>query len=91
MRGNYESLATVSRLFCHPLAMSVAKQSQSSEIGALYNPFTPIDPRRPLYMLCMYVTTVHCTYGILSRGDLKQTESHQFQLSNDKRHLFIHI
>ena len=37
-RGNYESLATVSRLLCDPLAMSVAKQSQSSEIGALENP-----------------------------------------------------
>ena len=35
MRGNYESLATVSRLFYDPLVMSVARQSQSSEIEAL--------------------------------------------------------
>ena len=37
MRRNYESLATVSRLFYDPLTMSVAscrKQSQSSEIEA---------------------------------------------------------
>ena len=48
---------------------------------------SPLDPSRPLYMLYMSIGTYHCPKGILGLGGkhLKQTEIHQFHLSNDKR------
>ena len=33
-----------------------------------YNPFPPLDPRRPLYMLYMFIATCHCPKGILGLG-----------------------
>ena len=50
----------------------------------LYNPFPPLDPKRPLHMLYMFLVTYHCPKGILGLGGesiLKQTERHQFHLS----------
>ena len=34
----------------------------------LYNPFHPLDPRRPLHMLYMFIATYHCPKGILGLG-----------------------
>ena len=59
-----------------------------------YNPFPPLDPRRPLHMLYMLIATCLCPKGILGLGGesiLKQTERHQFHLSSDKRHNFKYI
>ena len=33
-----------------------------------YNPFPPLDPRRPLHMLYMFKATCHCPKGILGLG-----------------------
>ena len=34
----------------------------------LYNPFAPLDPRRPLHMLCICIATFNCPKGILGLG-----------------------
>ena len=34
----------------------------------LYNPFPPLDPRRPLHMLYIYIMTFNCPKGILGSG-----------------------
>ena len=34
----------------------------------LYNPFAPLDPRRPLYMLYICIATFNCPKGILGLG-----------------------
>ena len=34
----------------------------------LYNPFPPLDPRRPLHMLYIYIVTLNCPKGILGLG-----------------------
>ena len=60
----------------------------------LYNPFAPLDPRRPLHMLCICIATFSCPKGILGLGGQsiqKQTERRQFHLFNDKRHNFKYI
>ena len=60
----------------------------------LYNPFAPLDPRRPLHMLYICIATFNCPKGILGLGGgkhLKQTERRQFRLFNDKRHNFKYI
>ena len=54
---------------------------------AYTTPFPPLDPRRPLHMLYIYIMTFNCPKGILGLGGesiLKQTERHQFHLFNDK-------
>ena len=56
----------------------------------------PLDPRRPLLMLYIYIciATFNCPKGILGPGGesiLKQTERRQFYLFNDKRHNFMYI
>ena len=54
----------------------------------------PLDPRRPLDMLCMFIATCHCQKGILrlGGGDIeKQTERHRFHLSSGKRHNLKYI
>ena len=33
-----------------------------------YNPFSPLDPRRPLRMSYMFIATYHCPKGILGLG-----------------------
>ena len=33
-----------------------------------YSPFLPLDPRRPLHMLYMFIATCHCPKGILGLG-----------------------
>ena len=35
----------------------------------LYNPFSPLDPRRPLHMLYIYIMTFNCPQGILGLGE----------------------
>ena len=60
----------------------------------LYNPFPPLDPRRPLHMLYICIATFNCPKGILGLGGesiQKQTERRQFHLFNDKRHNFKYI
>ena len=59
---------------------------------------SPLDPRRPLHMLYMFIATCHCPKGIFGLWGgggggsiLKQTERHQFHLSSDKRHNFKDI
>ena len=53
----------------------------------LYNPFPPLDPRRPLHMLYIYIMTFNCPKGILglggkaSKNKLKDT-SFIFSLTN---------
>ena len=34
----------------------------------LYNPFAPLDPRRPLHMLYICISTFNCPKGILGLG-----------------------
>ena len=34
----------------------------------LYNSFPPLDPRRPLHMLYIYIMTFNCLKGILGLG-----------------------
>ena len=34
----------------------------------LYNPFAPLDPRRPLHMLCICIGTFNYPKGILGLG-----------------------
>ena len=34
----------------------------------LYNPFFPLDPRRPLHMLYIYIMLFNCPKGILGLG-----------------------
>ena len=73
----------------------LAKQSFDVFFG-LYNPFPPpLDPRRPLHMLHIFIATCHCPKGILGLGGggsiLKQTERHQFHLSSEKRNNFKYI
>ena len=34
----------------------------------LYNPFAPLDPRRPLHMLYICIATFNCPKGILGLG-----------------------
>ena len=60
----------------------------------LYNPFPPLDPRRPLHMLYICIATFNCPKGILGLGGesiKKQTERHQFHLFNGKRNNFKYI
>ena len=60
----------------------------------LYNPFAPLDPRRPLHMLYISIAIFICPKGILGLGGesiLKQTERRQFHLFNGKRHNFKYI
>ena len=60
----------------------------------LYNPFPPLDPRRPLHMLYICIATFNCPKGILGLGGesiSKQTERCQFHLFNDKRHNLKYI
>ena len=53
----------------------------------LYNPFPPLDPRRPLHMLYIYIMTSNCPKGILglageaSKNKLKGT-SFIFSMTN---------
>ena len=52
----------------------------------LYNPFPPLDARRPLHMLYIYIMTFICPKGILGlvgESIKKQTERHQFHLFNE--------
>ena len=37
-------------------------------IFRLYGPFLPLDPRRPLHMLYIYIMTLNCPKGILGLG-----------------------
>ena len=64
----------------------------------LYNPFPPLDPRRPLHIIYICIATFNSPKGILGLGGgggggkhLKQTERRQFHLLNDKRHNFKYI
>ena len=63
---------------------------------SLIQPLSPLDPRRPLHMLYIYIMTFNCPQGILGLGwgvgkHLKQTERHQIHLFNDKHHNFKYI
>ena len=57
----------------------------------------PLDPRRLLHMLYMFIATCHCPKGILGLGGggggehLKQTERHHFHHPSDKRHNLKYI
>ena len=57
----------------------------------LYNPFAPLDPRRPLHMLYICIATLNCPKGILGLGGGGKASKNQFRLFNDKRHNFKYI
>ena len=56
-------------------------------VFGLFNPFPPLDPRRPLNMLYLFIVTYHCPKGILglkrkaSKNKLKDT-SFIFPMTN---------
>ena len=41
----------------------------------LYNPFAPLDPRRPLHMLYTCIATFNCPKGILGLGGAKHLKT----------------